>query len=88
MKIARDKLAHFIYSAWGAAFIAVFFISVFSLGKEIGALLGFLTMIGIGLYKEFIHDRLRGKGNFEWMDLIADFLGSMIGFIFIMMYYC
>lgn len=35
----------------------------------------------LALYKEYVHDRLMGKGGFERKDLIADAAGIVLGLI-------
>ena len=85
--IQKDKIAHFIYSVFGAAFFATITIAVFCVEKWLAGLIGFALMFLIGLYKEFVHDKWMGKGFFEIEDLIADFLGCVVGFlIFVIIY--
>lgn len=86
MKIGKDKIAHFIYSTWGAAFFTIVGITITG-NKSLGVLIGFAVMFSIGLYKEFLYDRKQGKGCFEILDLVADILGSAAGALFVYFLY-
>lgn len=43
--------------------------------------LAVLVSAFLALYKEYVHDRLMGKGTFERKDLIADAAGIVLGLV-------
>lgn len=80
MKIAFDKLVHFLV----CTLIAVVLCGIFSKGcamghdVTIGAAFGITFAIGIG--KEWYDKNWKG-GAFSLADLLADFLGAIAGVI-------
>lgn len=68
MKISNDKLQHALVSAVIATLLSLF------LPWWDAAI---ITLI-IGIGKE-IYDKVSGKGCAEWLDLLADIVGIIIG---------
>lgn len=66
--MTRDKLLHIVVSS------AI----VVMLGLLMPIWVAALTTLSIGISKE-IYDKLSGKGCFEWMDLVCDCIGILIG---------
>ena len=82
----RDKVAHLLYSAFGSGFLSVVLIFAFS-ERLLGAMMGFFVMFLIGGYKELFHDKIQGKGAFEWGDLLSDMGGSVAGAVLVYFLY-
>lgn len=68
--MTRDKLLHIVVSST----------IVVVLGLLMPIWLSALTALGIGISKE-IYDKVSGKGCFEWMDLVCDCIGVLIGVV-------
>ena len=64
----KDKLLHFTVSAIISAALHIIFPS----------LLAIAITLTLGVGKE-AYDKVSGKGNAEWKDLIADLLGALVG---------
>lgn len=71
VKIARDKKLHFGLSAI-ITLVAILLTSF---------LWGIIIGTSVGLLKEFVWDLLLKKGNFDKMDLVANFVGIAAGTI-------
>ena len=69
-KLSRDKLLHIVVSA----------IIVVLLGLLLPAWVAALATLCVGIAKE-VYDKVSGKGCFEWMDLICDCIGILIGIL-------
>lgn len=69
--IATDKQQHFTVSL----ILCCIFGTIYGLGW------GFLITICIGLFKEFIIDKLLMKGNVDYDDIEFDFYGSAAGVV-------
>lgn len=70
MKINRDKLLHFAVCAFLTAMLKLImpmWIVIFAVSV-------------VAVVKE-IRDNVTGKGNAEWCDLLADFIGIIIGIL-------
>lgn len=68
MNIANDKFLHILVSS----------IITTMLGAILPTWVAVLATLGIGISKE-IYDKVSGKGCFEWMDLVCDCIGVLIG---------
>lgn len=68
MKISNDKLKHALVSAVIATLLSLFL-------PWWGAA---LITLAVGIGKE-IYDKVSGKGCAEWLDLLADIVGILIG---------
>lgn len=79
--MGKDKITHLIYSAIGAFLLSVAAMIVLHTPEMISGLIGFGSMLFVGLYKEFVHDKWQKKGQFELADLLADVAGCGIGVI-------
>lgn len=80
--VTFDKLMHI-----AVCFALVCIITIVEIGcgcsHFISTLIGFLVAMFVGVLKEFLWDKLLGKGAFDIGDLVADAIGSTIGFLFI-----
>lgn len=85
MKIGKDKLMHSYYSFFGGMILSL--IAIQFTDKFAGSLIGFLLMLAIGLGKEFIWDKLMKKGQFEWLDILFDFIGCLLAFLLMISLY-
>jgi|LSQX01.2.fsa_nt_gb p-aminobenzoyl-glutamate transporter AbgT len=75
-----DLLLH----ALGIYFIATFLAKAFiwcGMGEVLAKVLAIVIAIAVGLWKEFIHDKKKGKGKFEVADLIADGFGIVLSIL-------
>ncbi len=66
--MTRDKLLHIVVSS---AIVVV-------LGLLMPIWVAALAALGVGIAKE-VYDKISGKGCFEWMDIICDCIGILIG---------
>ena len=66
--LTRDKLLHIVVSS----------VIMVILGLLLPTWVAALATLCIGISKE-IYDKISGKGCFEWMDLICDSVGILIG---------
>ena len=71
-----DKLKHIIISC-----ISTFILSFF-IDKFLSASLIWLLML-IG--KEVIYDKLLSKGQFDYLDIVANFIGCFLGVVLTML---
>lgn len=69
-EVSKDKLLHVVVSATVTALLS-------HIMPFVGLLL-IMTLIFIG--KE-TYDKLSGKGSTEWKDIVADYVGFIIGVI-------
>lgn len=69
-RLNKDKLLHIVVSA---TIMVV-------LNLILPTWVAVLTTLVIGISKE-IYDKLSGKGCFEWMDLVCDCIGILIGIL-------
>lgn len=76
----KDKILHFSVCAAIVVALAVFARWV-GLGVAASAILGFYAAMLCGFGKEFF-DVKRGRDwkYFDWMDILADFVGAAVGF--------
>ena len=78
MKISKDKKKHFVYGfliALAGCFAAYFLLGM----KENPIYLGSGLAILAGLAKEFIIDKLMGKGKPSQMDFVFTLIGGILG---------
>lgn len=80
-KIMVDKWAHLAFSICISFVIAFADKKVFDRDTAVCAAIGCLSAIFIGIVKE-VYDFLKG-GQFDSKDLLADLIGCVIAFIFI-----
>lgn len=73
MKIPEDKLKHLTYSMCMAAYLG--FISRWAFGT---VLWGYLAALAIGGLKELIYDKIMGRGQAEWIDMVFNIIGIAI----------
>ena len=66
--LCEDKLKHIVVSA----------IIVVALNLFLPWWVAGLITLAIGVGKE-VYDKVSGKGHAEWKDLLADFVGILIG---------
>lgn len=64
----KDKLLHIVVSA----------VIMVILGLILPTWVATLATLCVGIGKE-IYDKVSGKGCFEWMDLVYNFVGILIG---------
>lgn len=69
--IQQDKIEHFKYGA------LISFIGAIIFSPIIGFYLGILA----GLYKDVFLDLILDKGTFEWLDILATSLGSLVSYL-------
>ena len=70
MNIEKDKLLHILISA----------IIVTMFGMITPTWVAALATLCVGFAKE-VYDKVSGKGCFEWMDLVCDCVGILIGIL-------
>lgn len=66
--MGKDKLLHIVVSA----------IIMVVLGWFMPTWVAVLATLCVGIGKE-VYDKVSGKGSFEWMDLVCDCIGILIG---------
>ena len=66
--MGKDKLYHILVSA----------VMVAVLGLFMPTWVAVLATLCVGIAKE-VYDKVSGKGCFEWMDLVCDCIGVLIG---------
>lgn len=66
--MGKDKLLHIVVSA----------VIMVVLGMFLPTWVAVIATLGVGISKE-VYDKVSGKGYFEWMDLICDCIGVLIG---------
>lgn len=49
----------------------------------VAALVGAVVSFVVGLLKEFVWDRMLGRGTFELEDILSDALGAIVGFLLV-----
>ena len=76
MKIAKDKRLHFAYCMLIALFVTTL-IGALS-NWYCGTISGLLTAMGCGVGKEY-GDNANPYNKWDWYDLLADLLGSIVG---------
>ena len=76
-KIGSDKYAHFCVCAIVALLVGVFGM-VMKMTPIMIAYCGFVAAMGAGLGKEY-GDKVNPKNKWDWMDVLADFLGAVTG---------
>ncbi len=76
----NDKLKHFLVSGVGVILIA-FILNLMQLHYSTEIAAGMMLLVGLG--KEFIYDLAMKRGNFEWLDLLADVGGIIVGYLII-----
>lgn len=68
--MGKDKLLHIVISA----------VIMVVLGMFLPTLVAALATLSVGVGKE-IYDKVSGKGCFEWMDIVCDCIGTLIGIL-------
>lgn len=66
--MGKDKLLHIVVSA----------VIMVVLGMFLPTWVAVLATLCVGIGKE-IHDKVSGKGYFEWMDIVCNCIGILIG---------
>jgi hypothetical protein len=66
--MGKDKLLHIVVSA----------IIMVVLGMLLPTWVAALATLCVGVGKE-VYDKVSGKGCFEWMDIVCDCIGILIG---------
>ena len=69
-KVGADKLLHIVVSA----------VIMVVLGLILPTRVAALATLSVGIGKE-VYDKVSGKGCFEWMDLVCDCIGILIGML-------
>jgi hypothetical protein len=70
MNVAQDKINHIKYTAGMALLLSLATNPTLSAG---------ITLFVWGFGKEIVYDKWMGKGTPEWMDFVADIMGTVIG---------
>lgn len=83
MNLSLDKWLHIIVCAVIACAVALLDVAEFDRPIAVASAIGAIAAFLIGLLKEIVWDFILGKGTADVNDLIADFVGSLIGFIFV-----
>jgi len=78
----RDKLQHFIASAYLTGFGSGLSQQVFGCDEQAGGRYGAAFGITLGFGKE-LYDRFGRKQIFSWKDIAADALGVLVGLLMI-----
>jgi len=92
MKTGNDKIAHFLYSAWGTILFSGLILVItehfeIDFAKLNAVFCGGGLMLMIGAYKEIVYDWMQGKGCPELADMAANIFGCTIGGLLILMFY-
>ena len=77
MKIQKDKILHFAVCAI-AAFVCASIVGAMSKNEFAGATAGFAMAMGLGIGKEYGDSKAKGN-KWDWLDILADFLGAVTG---------
>lgn len=81
--ISADKLLHFTSSIVLACMVALVCVMAWSMRPMVAAFIGADVSFIVGLLKEFVWDRMLGRGTFELEDILSDALGSIVGFLLV-----
>lgn len=79
--IGADKLLHFTSSIVLACMVALVCVMAWRMQPMAAALIGAAVSNIIGVLKEFVWDRMLGRGTFELEDILSDALGAIVGFL-------
>lgn len=81
--IGADKLLHFTSSIVLTCMVALVCVMAWSFLPMVAAFVGANVSFIVGLLKEFVWDRMLGRGTFELEDILSDPLGAFVGFLLV-----
>lgn len=81
--IGLDKWLHIMICFAITCCVAILDVAEWNRTYAVAACIGAIVAFLIGLLKEIVWDFILGRGSFDLKDLLADFIGSAIGFFFV-----
>lgn len=83
LSIGLDKWLHIVVCFVIVCMVAIVDVAEWQRPHVVAACIGAIVAFLVGVLKEIVWDFILGRGSFDLKDLLADLVGSAIGFFFV-----